>query len=157
MTELKRYLKENGKKSSWFAEKIGVSVTRLGQIANHGAHPSLATAVRIEQVTEGQIRANDLINNDRNAFVKNRSKTRKDTPETFKKNAEYMIKQASRQILKTAINNGFIIVPSHCGICRLEKKLSAYHPDYTKPTCVQWLCCKCHKNMQNRTPSKQEM
>ena len=55
-------------------------------------------------------------------------------------------KSIARQELNCALKTGKIIKPKNCALCGKEKKLTAHHPDHSKPLDVIWLCYECHGN-----------
>jgi len=55
---------------------------------------------------------------------------------------DYRVK--TRSILNNAIRRGILHRPIKCPRCSRETKITAHHPDYTKPLEVQWLCYECH-------------
>ena len=57
----------------------------------------------------------------------------------------YPEKVKARQKLNYAIKEGKIEKPQNCSKCNKITRLSAHHPDYTKPLEVKWLCSSCHK------------
>ena len=61
----------------------------------------------------------------------------------WKKNHPEAMK--ARVKLRWQIKIGKIIRPKNCSICKREVKISAHHPDYSKPLKVIWLCSSCHK------------
>ena len=56
------------------------------------------------------------------------------------------LKTIARQKLNAAVKNGKIQKPKLCEQCGKSKKLTAHHPDYSKPLDVIWLCYECHGN-----------
>lgn len=52
----------------------------------------------------------------------------------------------ARQAVRRALNRGKLIKPSECSKCHRKIKLTAHHPDYSKPLEVIWLCYECHGN-----------
>lgn len=48
-------------------------------------------------------------------------------------------------IVQKAIKETTMIRPVHCTECKLNKRVSAHHDDYSKPLEVIWLCSSCHK------------
>lgn len=58
-TKLKRWLKEEGRMSYWLATKIGVTNVTLSYWVTGRRTPSLDHAFKIEEITEGAIKASD--------------------------------------------------------------------------------------------------
>jgi len=54
---------------------------------------------------------------------------------------------ACRQILKNAILAGKIRRPARCEGCGTRCFAEAHHSDYSKPFFVEWLCKKCHEQI----------
>ena len=61
---LKDYLVENGIKGSWFAEQIPCSSAHLSSIATGRYNPSRVIIFRINQLTNGQVTAEDFKKDD---------------------------------------------------------------------------------------------
>jgi hypothetical protein len=55
-------------------------------------------------------------------------------------------KTIAREILNRAVKSGKIAKPERCESCGKIKKLTAHHPDYSRPLEVVWLCYECHGN-----------
>ena len=55
-------------------------------------------------------------------------------------------KTEARYQLNLAVKRGDIIRPKKCSVCNKEKRITAHHPDYSKPLNVIWLCYECHGN-----------
>lgn len=49
-----------------------------------------------------------------------------------------------RDITNRAVNKGVLPRPTVCTECGEKKKITAHHPDYSKPLEVEWLCYECH-------------
>ena len=58
---LKDYMDSRGMRYRFFAEKIGISYASLYTYMYKGVHPGKMVAMRIESVTDGQLKAKDLI------------------------------------------------------------------------------------------------
>ena len=55
-------------------------------------------------------------------------------------------KVKTRSILNHAVKFGKIQRPKICPDCLQERKITAHHPDYSKPLDVEWKCYPCHGN-----------
>ncbi len=55
-------------------------------------------------------------------------------------------KRKARYLLNGAVSRGKIIKPTNCSKCGKIRKVTAHHPDYSKPYEVTWLCYECHSN-----------
>lgn len=62
------------------------------------------------------------------------------------KNRNKNDKTMAREMLNRAVKTGKIIKPSKCSRCGKVGKITAHHPDYSKPLEVEWLCYECHRN-----------
>ena len=78
-------------------------------------------------------------------------RAREKDPEKFKKRERIASKKRvrgekviARDLLNRAVRRGDIKTPKICSECLLEKKLTAHHPDYSKPLTVEWKCYECH-------------
>jgi len=56
--------------------------------------------------------------------------------------------------LREAIEKGKIIRPKICSKCKRKVKISAHHPDYSRPLEVIWVCSSCHKKLHKITSKK---
>lgn len=54
---LKGWLKEHGRKQTWMAEQLGISVVHMSRVATGAALPSRDLIYRIEDLTEGAVNA----------------------------------------------------------------------------------------------------
>ena len=145
MTELSKYLDDRGIKKTWFAKKIDISLTRFLQIINEKSHPSLYTAMRIEDVTGGKVKAIDLLSLNP---VKEKEDVVPETLAEYELDAGLRIKAASRALLKRAVKKGLIEEPELCESCGERKLLKCHHIDYAKPTVVKWLCRNCYSRVE---------
>jgi len=70
------------------------------------------------------------------------------TPNKLKAQCKVCHSQSNkaREILNNALASGKIIKPTNCSQCGKIRKLTAHHPDYSKPIEVLWLCYECHGN-----------
>ncbi len=68
---------------------------------------------------------------------------RKDNPEKIK----------AHSVLNNAVKTGKLIRPDNCESCFKECKPEGHHEDYSKPFDVEWLCKKCHANVDKREVS----
>ncbi len=68
--------------------------------------------------------------------------------EWMKNNPE---KVKAHGILNYAVKKGEIEKSKNCSECKIEKRLSAHHEDYSKPLVVIWLCSSCHKLRHQQT------
>jgi predicted Zn-ribbon and HTH transcriptional regulator len=55
--------------------------------------------------------------------------------------------------LYKALLNGDIKRQKVCSLCGSTHRISAHHPDYTKPLDVEWLCSSCHISVRH-SPKK---
>jgi transcriptional regulator with XRE-family HTH domain len=63
---LRSYLKKHGIKQIEFAERLGISRSYLNEIAQRRAlNPSATVVALIEQATQGEVKAADLIKEER--------------------------------------------------------------------------------------------
>lgn len=49
--------------------------------------------------------------------------------------------------VEKALNNGTLVKPEKCPVCRLtlpSREIQGHHHDYTKPLEVEWICRNCH-------------
>lgn len=53
-------------------------------------------------------------------------------------------KTEARYQLNLAVKRGEITRPDKCSSCGKTKRVTAHHPDYSKPFDVIWLCYECH-------------
>ncbi|NRA90293.1 MAG: helix-turn-helix transcriptional regulator [Simkaniaceae bacterium] len=58
---LEEYIKNSGLKKKAFADAVGISTTNLWKILKGITRPSLKTAQRIEEYTEGQVSMQELV------------------------------------------------------------------------------------------------
>lgn len=59
-----------------------------------------------------------------------------------------IIKKSVYNKIKKAKARGGTIKPVYCEICHKKtNKLESHHVDYNKPLEVNWLCRKCHRNV----------
>lgn len=61
MTKLRQWLTENKISQQDFGKQVGVTRGAIWQIANGVITPSLDLAIRIEDATQGGVRARDLL------------------------------------------------------------------------------------------------
>lgn len=47
--------------------------------------------------------------------------------------------------VRYALLRGDLIKPKNCSMCNRKVRLSAHHPNYSKPLDILWLCSSCHK------------
>jgi hypothetical protein len=47
-----------------------------------------------------------------------------------------------------AVKSGRLIRPNHCSKCGVICKPEGHHEDYSKPLEVQWLCRRCHLEVE---------
>jgi len=57
--QLKDYMEQNGLKSAWFAKKIPITIGYFSNIMNRGRKISPMIAIRIEQLTNGDVTMKD--------------------------------------------------------------------------------------------------
>lgn len=55
MEQLAKHLEQTGQSQADFARKIGVHTSVLSRYLNTGVRPSLDTALKIEQMTDGAV------------------------------------------------------------------------------------------------------
>jgi len=60
-TKLKSWLRENGTTYQQFADKLDVTLSAVSHWANGRRIPPIGTALRIEDLTGGQVTARDLL------------------------------------------------------------------------------------------------
>jgi hypothetical protein len=53
-------------------------------------------------------------------------------------------RDAARAQLNRAVRRGILQRPTTCEACGRSGKITAHHPDYSKPLDVEWLCYECH-------------
>ncbi len=56
------------------------------------------------------------------------------------------VKVKARQVLNSAVRSGRLTRPEECPACEYGGKITAHHPDYSKPLDVEWCCYECHGN-----------
>jgi len=56
---IRRWLDKRGRNQEWLAEQLGISEGMLSQILNRQRQPSLAVAVKLEEITG--LRPRDLV------------------------------------------------------------------------------------------------
>lgn len=61
---LKDFLEKYGVKKKAFANSVGISTTNLWKILKGMGKPSLRTAQKIQEVTEGKVTIKELLNNE---------------------------------------------------------------------------------------------
>ncbi|MDD4804270.1 MAG: hypothetical protein PHN69_03775 [Candidatus Pacebacteria bacterium] len=49
-----------------------------------------------------------------------------------------------------ALKAGKLIKPAQCEICKSTENIQAHHKDYSKPLEVDWVCQKCHVELDNQ-------
>ena len=54
---LKEWLKKHGRKQTWMAEQLGISVVHMSRVATGAVLPSRDLIYRIEDATEGAVTA----------------------------------------------------------------------------------------------------
>ena len=59
-------------------------------------------------------------------------------------------KRKARDAVNHAITAGKLIRPSTCESCKEKKFVEGHHKDYSKPLDVDWLCLKCHRELDER-------
>jgi transcriptional regulator with XRE-family HTH domain len=59
--ELREYLFKHRKTQVEMAKQLGVSVNHFSQLVRHKRHPSIALAIKIEELTEGEVTKEELI------------------------------------------------------------------------------------------------
>lgn len=91
----------------------------------------------------------------------NRDKILRYNKECYKRNPEKHIQKVlkyqalnpekikAHQVLRTAVKQGMVIKPEHCSNCNKPGKIEGHHDDYSKPLDVDWLCTRCHKNLNH--------
>ncbi len=50
----------------------------------------------------------------------------------------------ARRAVHAALRSGHLIRPMSCERCGCTRKMTAHHPDYSRPLVVMWLCHPCH-------------
>jgi hypothetical protein len=55
-----------------------------------------------------------------------------------------LYKEKARAAVSYALKNKWIIKPTTCSKCNMEKKIEAHHSDYAKAFDIIWVCKKCH-------------
>jgi ribosomal protein S27AE len=58
----------------------------------------------------------------------------------------------ARRQVHNALRSGRIVRPTACSRCGLETRITAHHPDYTRPLDVVWLCYQCHADEHRAQP-----
>ena len=58
---LEEFIKKSGMKKKSFAESVGISTTNLWKILKGITRPSLKTAQRIEEFTEGRVTMQEML------------------------------------------------------------------------------------------------
>ena len=64
-------------------------------------------------------------------------------------------KYKARYKVANAIKRGWLI-PQPCEICGSEESIESHHEDYTKPLEVNWLCTKCHRDIERTKDEKMQ-
>ena len=59
-------------------------------------------------------------------------------------------KAKARSDVSNAIRDGKLIRPSHCESCFEERFAESHHEDYSKTLDVDWLCKKCHRELNRK-------
>ena len=50
----------------------------------------------------------------------------------------------ARRKLHQALRRGSVVRPTTCSKCSAVGKVTAHHPNYSRPLEVEWLCYQCH-------------
>lgn len=58
---LENFIKQSGMKKKFFAKSVGISTTNLWKILKGITRPSLKTAQRIEEFTEGKVSMQEML------------------------------------------------------------------------------------------------
>lgn len=59
-------------------------------------------------------------------------------------------RDVARGQLNNAVRRGILQRPTTCEQCGRAAKITAHHPDYSKPLEVEWLCYECHGTRHRR-------
>ncbi len=59
--ELREYLFRHRKTQTEMAKQLGVSLNHFSQIVRYQRHPSIGLAIKIEEITEGEVTKEELI------------------------------------------------------------------------------------------------
>lgn len=94
--------------------------------------------------------------NDKEKAIKYSDKRKKYAAKYAKTHKKDPIKTAARTILNNAINTGKLKRETVCSQCRLNSRIQAHHPDYSKPLDVKWLCTKCHALEHHPLPALED-
>ena len=68
--------------------------------------------------------------------------------------AGYSPQRRARNLLAKAVRRGELVRPQCCAECGAGGRITAHHPDYSKPLEVEWLCTRCHGKKHQQDDSK---
>lgn len=59
-------------------------------------------------------------------------------------------KDWARDLVRRAVKSGRILKPTTCEACGDNHNIEASHRDYSSPLVIQWLCVRCHRQLDMR-------
>lgn len=85
-----------------------------------------------------------LIYNKKNYYEKNKEQYLQYNYEWIRNNKKA---RNAQSLVQSIVRCYPFVKPNKCSICNNTEKIEGHHEDYDKPTCIIWLCKKCHAQL----------